>query len=143
MYQAARRTREFEHVVVDTNASLGADEFKEAAAGCDLLIIPTTPDALSYQSLILTVELVKTVASAHYKALLTIVPPKPSRDGEEMRAELITRSIPLFKTGIRRFVAYQKAALAGVPVYKADDPRAEEAWSDYLSVGKEILRDGK
>ena len=98
---------------------------------------------LSYQSLILTVELVKTVASAHYKALLTIVPPKPSRDGEEMRAELITRSIPLFKTGIRRFVAYQKAALAGVPVYKADDPRAEEAWSDYLSVGKEILRDGK
>ena len=60
-----------------------------------------------------------------------------------MRAELITRSIPLFKTAIRRFVAYQKAALAGVPVYKADDPRAEEAWSDYLSVGKEILRDGK
>ena len=143
LYQAARRTREFEHVVVDTNASLGADEFKEAAAGCDLLIIPTTPDALSYQSLILTVELVKTVASAHYKALLTIVPPKPSRDGEEMRAELITRSIPLFKTAIRRFVAYQKAALAGVPVYKAHDPRAEEAWSDYLSVGKEILRDGK
>jgi len=60
-----------------------------------------------------------------------------------MRAELITRSIPLFKTGIRRFVAYQKAALAGVPVYKAADPRDEEAWSDYLSVGKEILRDGK
>ena len=60
-----------------------------------------------------------------------------------MRAELITRSIPLFKTAIRRFVAYQKAALAGVPVYKAHDPRAEEAWSDYLSVGKEILRDGK
>ncbi len=23
------------------------------------------------------------------------------------------------------------------------DPRAEEAWSDYLSVGKEILRDEK
>src|SRR5256885_910286 len=25
----------------------------------------------------------------------------------------------------------------------AHDPRAEEAWSDYLSVGKEMLRDGK
>ena len=39
LYHAARRTREFEHVVVDTNASLGADEFKEAAAGSDLLTI--------------------------------------------------------------------------------------------------------
>jgi chromosome partitioning protein len=137
--QAPRRGREFQHMVIDTNPGLHTDELKEVVAGCDLLIIPTTPDALSYQSLLLTVEAIQNVNGAHYKALLTIIPPRPSRDGDEMREELNGRSIPLFKTGIRRFVAYQKAALAGVPVYQADDPRAEDAWSDYFAVGKEIL----
>ena len=60
-------------------------------------------------------------------------------DGDEMRRELESQRIPLFMIGIRRFVAYQKAALAGVPVYQANDPRAAEAWGDYLSLGKEIL----
>lgn len=137
--QAARRSREFEHVVIDTNAGLRIDELKEIVAGCDLLIIPTTPDALSYQALLLTVESLERIPGAHYRALLTIIPPRPSRDGAEMRLELESRGIPLFKAGIRRFVAYQKAALVGVPVYKANDPRAEDAWQDYVSVGKEIL----
>src|SRR5258708_5626187 len=139
LHQAARRTREFEHVVIDTNAGLRPDELKEVVEGCDLLVIPTTPDALSYQSLNLTIGQIEHIKSAEYKVLLPIIPPRPSRDGEEMRQELETRSIPLFKTGIRRFVAYQKAALAGVPVHRADDPRAQEAWEDYLAVGKEII----
>ena len=139
LHQAARRAREFEHVVIDTNASLRPDELKEIVEGCDLLIIPTTPDALSFQSLMVTVGLIDGIKSAKYKVLLTIIPPRPSRDGDEMRQELESRSIPLFKTGIRRFVAYQKAALAGVPVYEASDPRAADAWSDYLSLGKEII----
>ena len=137
--QAARRTREFEHVIIDTNAGLHADELKEIVEGCDLLIIPTTPDALSYQSLISTVGIIKNIPGAKYKALLTIIPPRPSRDGDDMRQELEAHSIPLFATGIRRFVAYQKAALAGVPVYQANDPRAAEAWNDYVALGKEIL----
>jgi chromosome partitioning protein len=139
LHQAARRSRDFEHVVIDTNVGLEQNELKEIVEGCDLLIIPTTPDALSYQSLLLTTEAVKGVNGAQYRALLTIIPPKPSTVGEEMRAELKNRSIPLFKRGIRRYVAYQKAALAGVLVYDAHDPRREEAWSDYLALGKEIL----
>ena len=139
LHQAAKRTREFDHVVIDTNAGLHADELKEIVEGCDLLVIPTTPDALSFQSLMLTVGMIQGIKGAHYKALLTIIPPRPSRDGDEMRQELENQSIPLFQTGIRRFVAYQKAALAGVPVYQANDPRAEEAWADYLSLGKEIM----
>ena len=94
---------------------------------------------MSYQALLLTVEALEEIPGANYKALLTIVPPRPSRDGDEMRLELEGRGIPLFQGSIRRFVAYQKAALAGVPVYEADDPRAQEAWQDYLSIGKEIV----
>jgi chromosome partitioning protein len=82
---------------------------------------------------------VKSVGGACYKALLTIIPPKPNRDAEEMRRELESQSIPLFVTNIRRFIAYQKAALAGVPVYDADDPRAKDAWDDYVNLGKEIM----
>ena len=139
LHQAALRARDFEHIVVDTNAGMRPTEFREIVEGCDLLIIPTTPDALSYQALMMTIGLIDGVKDACYKALLTVIPPRPSRDGDEMRRELEEQSIPLFKTGIRRFVAYQKAALAGVPVYKADDPRAQEAWEDYLALGKEIL----
>ena len=84
LHQATRRSREFEHVVIDTDAGLEAHELKEIVLGCDLLIIPTTPDALSYQSLLLTAEVIKNINGANYKALLTIIPPKPSRDGEEM-----------------------------------------------------------
>jgi chromosome partitioning protein len=86
LHQAARRTREFEHVVIDTNAGLPADELKEIVEGCDLLITPTTPDALSYQALMVTVGIIQNIKSAHYKALLTIIPPRPSRDGDDMRA---------------------------------------------------------
>jgi chromosome partitioning protein len=139
IHQAARRTRDFDHVVIDTNAGLRPDELKEIVEGCDLLIIPTTPDALSYQSLMITVGHIENIKDARFKALLTIIPPRPSRDGDEMRKELESQSVPIFKTGIRRFVAYQKAALAGVPVYESDDPRAQEAWEDYVSLGKEIL----
>ena len=139
LHQAARRTREFEHIVVDTNAGLRPDELKEIVEGCDLLVIPTTPDALSYQSLILTVDVIDKIKDAKYKALLTIIPPRPSRDGDEMRVELENHGVPLFKTGIRRFIAYSKAALQGVLVHQTSDPRAQDAWADYLSLGKEIL----
>ena len=139
LHQAARRSREFEHVVIDTNPGLPPHELKEVVEGCDLLVIPTTPDALSYQALNLTIGQLENIKGGRYKVLLTIIPPRPSRDGDEMRQELETRMVPIFKSGIRRFVAYQKAALAGVPVNHADDPRAEDAWADYLAVGKEIL----
>ncbi len=139
IHQAARLARNYEHVVIDTNARLEPQELKELVEGCDLLVIPTTPDALSFQALLMTVEAVQKVNGTNYKVLLTIIPPKPNRDGEEMRRELEEKQIPLFKTGIRRLIAYPKAALAGVPVYQTSDPRAAAAWEDYTGLGKEIL----
>jgi chromosome partitioning protein len=48
LHQAARFASEFEHRIIDTNAGLRSDELKDVVEGCDLLILPTTPDALSY-----------------------------------------------------------------------------------------------
>jgi chromosome partitioning protein len=38
----ARYSREFEHIVIDTQARPEEDDLKSLADGCDLLVIPTT-----------------------------------------------------------------------------------------------------
>ena len=137
--QAARYARNYEHVIIDTEARPEEDDLKALADGCDLLVIPTTPDALALDALMLTVKVLQGIGTNSYRVLLTIIPPRPSRDGEEARSSLQQRTVPLFEAGIRRLVAFQKAALAGVPVFAVRDPRAQLAWSDYEKMGEEIL----
>ena len=137
--QAARYARNYEHVIIDTAARPDEDDLKALAGGCDLLVIPVTPDALALDALMLTVKVLQNIGSNSYRVLLTIIPPRPSRDGEEARSTLQQGTLPLFEVGIRRFVAFQKAALAGVPVFSVRDPRAQLAWTDYDKMGKEIL----
>ena len=138
--QGPLSARDFVHVVIDTEARPNREDMEALAKGCDLLIIPATADALSLDALTLTVDLLQTIAPDRYRILLTMIPPKPSRDGEEARAMLTDAGIPLCKSQVRRLVAFQKAALRGVPVYEVNDPRAEEGWKDYEEAGKEILR---
>ena len=138
--QAARFARDYEHIVIDTEAHPNEDDLRALADGCDLLVIPTTPDALSLEALLLTVNALHRIGAERYRVLLTIIPPRPSRDGDDARAMLKGRGLPVFKGEIRRLVAFQKAALSGVPVYKVSDPRAAQAWEDYQRIGKEILR---
>jgi chromosome partitioning protein len=139
--QAARYAREYEHIVIDTQARPTQEDLQALADGCDMLIIPVTPDALSLDALFLIVEALEHLGSNRFRILLTIVPPRPSRDGDEARATLEEAKLPVFKTIIRRFVAFQKAALQGVPVYEVLDQRAQEAWEDYRKVGEELLHE--
>jgi chromosome partitioning protein len=137
---AARHARDYEHIVIDTEARPDEEDLRALADGCDLLVIPTTPDALALDALLLTVEALEKIGADRYRILLTILPPKPSKDGEEARQMLKKRGLPVFKGEVRRLVAFQKASLAGVPVYDVSDPRAGQAWEDYERIGKEILR---
>lgn len=137
--QAARFARDYEHVVIDTQARPAQEDLEALADGCDLLVIPTTPDALALDALLQTTEALKTLGASRYRALLTMLPPRPSRDGDEARAMLGAAGVPLFDGGIRRMVAFSKAALSGVCVRDAADPRARDGWADYEAVGKEIL----
>ena len=136
---AARYAREYEHIIIDTEARPDEADLKALAGGCDLLVIPTTPDVLALDALMLTVKALQTIGTNNYRVVLTIVPPHPSRDGDEARSLLQQGAIPFFESGIRRLVAFQKAALAGVPVFTVRDPRAQLAWKDYETLGKEIL----
>jgi len=129
------------HIVIDTEARPEYEDLKALADGCDLLILPTTPDALALDALMLTVDALRKLGTAKFKVLLTVVPPRPERDGEEAREALTEAGLPVFKGEIRRYAAYKKAALSGVPVYKIKASNAKEAWDDYKAVGKEILNE--
>ncbi len=140
--QAAKYGKDFKHIVIDTPARPDEEDLKDLVDGCDLLILPTTPDVLSLDALMQTVHLMKALGSAQYKVLLTRVPAPPRREGEDAREMLTTAGFPLFKGKIRESVSFQKAALEGIVVSNVKDRRAKLAWNDYVSVGKEIL-DGK
>jgi chromosome partitioning protein len=137
LMQAPMHSRNYEHVVIDTAARPSRDDLQALADGCNLLVLPTTPDALSMDALLQTVDLLHTLGSDRYRILLTIIPPKPRKTGDLAR-EAMT-SLPLFTQGIRRFAAYEKAALEGKPVYEVSDTNAKIAWREYEAIGQEIL----
>lgn len=137
--EASGRASEFTHTIIDTEARPSKDDLLELAAGCDLLVLPTTPDAMSLDSLMQSLA----VLPGNYRVLVTICPPYPSRAGVEARDELRGAGWPVFKTCVRRFAAYGKAASLGVLVKDVRDPKAAFAWSEYEQLGKEILHGRK
>lgn len=139
-WQAPQQIRQCQHIVIDTQARPVKQDLEILADSCDLLILPTTPDVLALDALVLTIEYLAAIGASRYKIVLTVIPPKPSRAGEEVRAMLVEAGLPVFEAGIHRLAAFQKAALAGVPVYAVRDPRAEVGWQDYCQVGQELLK---
>lgn len=137
--QAARYSKGIEHFVIDTEARAEEEDLKEIVDGCDLLVLPTTPDTLSIDALIQTVELLKALGTDKYRILLTRVPAHPRKEGEEAREFLTEAGFPLFKGKIREAVAFQKAANEGVMVKDVSDRRSGLAWKEYCAIGEEIL----
>jgi len=123
-------------VVIDTAAAPDSNDLAELANGCDLLVLPSTPDVVSIQP---TIRTAQSVDVSNYRVLLTIVPPRPSKEGEQMRAGLIEAEVPVFKTMIRRTAGFQRAALEGVPIRDVSESRLRNGWYDYKALGAEIL----
>ncbi len=129
----------FQHTVIDTPARPTPEQLRTLAQRCDLLVLPCSPDALALDALMLTTDALHRLGAKHYKVLLTLIPPWPNRDGAEARSFLKQAGIPLYDHSIRRTVAFQRAALEGVCIHEIPEPRAKQAWSDYVAVGGEIL----
>jgi chromosome partitioning protein len=137
--QAAKFSRDFENIVIDTQARPTEEDLRALAEGCDMLVIPVTPDALSLDTLFLFTDTIQKLGSNRFRVLITIVPPKPARDGEEVFKTLTEAEIPVFRTMIRRLKAFQKAALEGVLVRDVTDSYAREGWGDYVNFSKELI----
>ena len=127
----------FASVVIDTPARPEPEELQSLGDGCDLMVLPCSPDALAIGALRQMVPTLKGLR-AEYRVLLTLVPPKPSRAGAEAREALESVGLPLFRGEIRRLAAFQWAASQGVTVDKTGDRMAGIAWECYRKVGKEI-----
>ena len=134
---ASRHTRNYEHIIFDTPARPKQDDLEALVDGCDLLIIPTTPDILSIDATLETVDMLNALKCDRYRILLTIVPPAPRKTGAQAREALA--ELPLFGRSIREFAAYEKAALEGSVVHQVKDRNARIAWNDFQELGKELL----
>ena len=124
-----------DYIVIDTPARPRSDDLAELANGSSLMILPTSPDIVSLDPMLQTM---KDLRHAPCMALLTIVPPKPSREGETLLANLKAHDVPVFNTLIRRSVGFQKAALAGLPLRDMTG-RDRLAWLDYEALGEEVM----
>ncbi len=135
--EAVRFARSYEHIVIDTAAQPTKDELKAFINGCDLLILPTTADALSLGP---TLEISKDMlrSGAQFKVLLTRVHPKPSDAGAEARALLNAVGLPVFDAEIRALRAFEHAAVQGVVVNQTKDKYRNIAWNCYKKIGEEI-----
>jgi chromosome partitioning protein len=142
-HSATKYAKKFDHIVIDTYARPNLEDLEGMVEGCDYLVLPTTPESMALDALVFTVASLKKLKAENYRILLTMIPPKPSKDGEECRALLEEKSYPLFKSGISRLTAFQKASANGVTVNEVKDERAQRGWQEYIAVGKEILRYGK
>lgn len=131
---------QYEHIVVDTQARPKPDELEDLVEGCDLLIVPTTPDPLSLEGMMLTISTLKRFHAENYRVLLTIVPPEPIPEGKIARQELEAAGIPLFSRSIRRLMAFQRAAADGLVVDQVRDRNSRLAALDYEDVAHESHR---
>jgi len=138
--EVAQHAHAYTHLVIDTQARPVEADLKELVAGCDLLILPSSPDALALDALMLTLDTLQALGADRFRVLLTLVPHRPNRDGEEAQTMLKEAQVPVFAGLVQRWAAYQKAALAGVPVAQVADRNALKAWKEYQTIGQEVLR---
>lgn len=140
--QATRASRDLEpvHTVIDTAARPDQEVIDALAAGCDFLIVPTTPDALSLAALMSIADAIARLGVSQWRVLLTMVAPPPVVDGAAAREQLQSLGLPIFEACIRRRISLSRAALRGVLV--GELPRREGALSaaEYEAVGAEIPR---
>jgi chromosome partitioning protein len=126
--QAAMHARHYEHIVIDTKARPDPEDLREIATGCHLLVLPCTPDPLSVDALLATVKALRGLGNDRFRVLLTIVPPRPNKDGSKAREALLEAGLPLFTAQIPRIVSFQRCILEGQTVYSPE----------YGEVGEEI-----
>lgn len=141
--QASRAVRDNqpEHTIIDTAARPDREVIQTLAEGCDFLVVPTTPDALSIASLLSIAQTLKELEVDRWRVLLTMVPPRPAMDGRQARAQLEAAGLPLFASDIRRTIYFPRAALAGVLVDALQKRQASDANAEYNQVAQEIPRE--
>ena len=138
-----KHIRDFQYIVIDTEANPSDTDFRELAQAGDFMVVPAVPETEGVEGLTSTLFRLQSLGNDRFKVLLSMVPPPPRRDGEQLREMLRQQKIPTFDTEVPRLSTFDKAAAAGVPVYAVTDDkpdRVARAWAPYEAVGKDILK---
>jgi len=134
---AAKLSRGKDHIIIDTQGNPDQAELEQLAEGCDFLVLPTGGDALSLDALLQTVDALRGISN--YGILLAMIDSRKRDTAAQAAKMLRSLELPVLKTIIRRFTAYERAALLGVPVYEVKGDRFSKiAWGEYEALGKEI-----
>lgn len=133
----AMRERRYDHIVFDTPGSIDEQGLQELAAGCDLMVIPTVPEASATDGLLYTLSRLQGKAD-NFRVLLNRVKHNRPQEAIDLRAALTGMGVKVFVAEIPDLVAFDKASAQGVPVYEVDDRRAARAWEAFESLGEEI-----
>lgn len=129
-------------LVLDTQARPNAEDLKAIANNCDLLVLVTNPDVLSLDATARTIRQLNSIRGAKYRILINKVNPSALKSANQAIDTLQQNKLPVLNNWIRRYSCYEKAALQGcaVPHVKGDS-RKRIAWSDCVSVFKELMGD--
>lgn len=133
---APKASRGKDAIVIDTEARPKLEDLKELSEGCDFMVLPTSPQALSVDATLQTVEALKGIQD--YAILITMVDSRKKSTAAAARAAIEGMGLPVLKTEIRLLTAYEKASLLGVPVYESGDRFGRIAWREYQDLGKEL-----
>jgi len=132
----AKASRNALDTIIDTRGHPDDSALEDYAQGCDVLLLPTTPD-------ILAIEALRDTAKAVHKyieplVLFTMVDNRKKADVEAARQQLAEDRLIVLDQTIRRLSVHDKAAQEGSAVSGVKGPRAKEAWSEYKNVVSEI-----
>jgi chromosome partitioning protein len=130
--------REFENVVVDTQGRPRGEGLRRLVSQCDLLVVPTTPEAGSTETIMLMAQDINALGGpADYRVLLTMVK-WYNRRAAAARRSLQKRGVPMFRGEVRDRAAFATAELRGLPVYEIKGKGARDGWADYEAIGREV-----
>lgn len=130
---------EEEHVIFDSPGRLYREEMEAVAEVSHLVVVPTSPDALSVDALAtFTQDFEDLGVEVAYRVLLTMVP-WWNTSGRKARRDLASVGIPLFRSQVRFRPAFDTAALEGLPVSELRSKGARDGWKDYSAVGGEVI----
>ncbi|MGG6242709.1 ParA family protein [Nodosilinea sp. AN01ver1] len=137
MTAAAKESRGKDHIIIDTGANPDRATLKELAAGCDFLVIPTTPTSLSMEGLMSTISALQELKS--FGVVLTMTDSRRQGTTTAARERLESFGIPVLNQTIRRLACHEAAPNDGVLVRDVKDRMAAIAWDEYRTLGSEIL----
>jgi len=134
---------QFQHIVTDTKARPERDDLQVLLNTVHLIVLPSSPSGDDLRVTANTARMLQELNSTKHKVLLTKVPTHGSAtDEQDARAWLQSQEIPVFKGRIRYYKAYDKAFIAGIPVFQVKrDKNAKLAWADYQAVVREVINE--